>query len=116
MLDLNTQLGRDVPTAKQVFEVLRPQMRIARALQRGIETAMREGWLAQDPDMNLTDAGDDGVERALFRALVADGIESVGGWAKDLDLVYDGTKLREFVRQAIITAGAGLTPEGGFDY
>lgn len=116
MLDLNTPLGREVPTAQQVLEVIRPQLRMAGALQVGVNTGIRDGWLESTPDLELADSGDDHVQTALFIALVENALSSVGQWAADVTLVFDKARTREFIRQALVEASAHTLPPGSLAY
>lgn len=121
MVDLTTELGRPVATAQQVFEVIRPELRIMRACYQGEIAAMRAGWLAASPDLELTDGGDEHASGVVFAALQQSAVESVGDWARDMQLVYDKTKVSEFIRRALIDAmclegGEDPLPAGSLDY
>lgn len=122
MLDLNHDLGRPVATAQQVIEVIRPELRMIRAFHRGKMDGIRTGWLQADPDLNLSDGGDDHAETVVFTALLDSGLDSVGSWSRDEGLVYDSAKVREFIRVALIAAMTegddhdALLPAGTLDY
>jgi hypothetical protein len=121
MVDLTTNLGRDVATAQQVLEVIRPELRIMRAHYQGEIAAMRAGWLEASPDLELTDGGDEHASGVVFAALQESAIESVGQWARDMDLVFDKAKVAEFIRCALIDAmvtvgGCEQLPPGALDY
>lgn len=121
MLEMNITLGRNVATTQQVLEVIRPQLRIMRACYQGVIAACLSGWIECNPDLELTDGGDVHADDVVFNAIWEDAIRSVGQWAKDVDLVFDGAKLREFIRRALIDAmvtvgGEDPLPEGALDY
>jgi predicted DNA-binding protein (UPF0278 family) len=124
MVDLTASLGREVATPQQVLEVIRPELRIMRAFYRGVIAAMRAGWLASTPDLELADGGDDNAETVVFQALHESAQESVKQWAHDMGLVYDKVKVGEFVRQGLMDAMYGddhdliddPLPEGALDY
>lgn len=121
MVDLTTPLGRDVATAQQVLEVIRPELRIMRAHYQGVIAACRAGWIEANPDLELTDGGDDHADNAVFEALRASALSSVGDWSRDMGLVFDKEKVTEFIRQALIDAmvtvgGEDPLPEGALEY
>lgn len=96
MVELSTFLGRDVPTAREILEVIRPQLHVALccgpALQVGIP---RDG-----DNVPLDDADLSAIE-AVFDGLVQDALGSVKSWASDVSKVYDGSKVLEFVDAVI---------------
>lgn len=121
-MDYMTQsLGREVPTTQQVLEVIRPELRIMRATYRGVIDAIRREELQADPDLELTDGGDQHAYDVVFSALLDDAVDSVGQWSRDLGLVYDSTKVREFCRRCMCDAmvtigGEEQLPEGALEY
>lgn len=121
MLDMEISLGRSVATTQQILEVIRPQLRIARALYRGIMDGCRDGWLDASPDLELTDGADEAVFDDLFGALRSGALSSVRDWARDVGLVFDGNATQEFIRRALVAAMMekgqpdGL-PAGALDY
>jgi predicted DNA-binding protein (UPF0278 family) len=121
MVDLTTPLGREVATPQQVLEVIRPEIRIMRAHYQGVIAACRAGLIESSPDLELTDGGDEHADAAVFEALRESAGQSVKDWSRDMGLVFDNEKAREFIRQALIDAmvtegGYDPLPEGALDY
>lgn len=120
-LDLTVQLGRNVATATDVLQVIRPELRLTRAYYRGVLDAARDGWLETNPDLELTDSADRYVSDNLFDFIWASAVTSVGQWATDVEVVFDKARLREFIREALVNAmvdkgGREMLPEGALDY
>lgn len=105
-----TYLGREVATPEQVLQVIRPQMRMARCLYRGILDAALEGWLDANEDLELNDGGDNAAWDKAHMGLIEDAELNVRQWANDMAVVFDKDRLREFVRIALSDA---MTAKGG---
>lgn len=121
MLDMNISLGRSVATTHQILQVIRPQLRLMRAIYRGVIEACRDGWLDANEDLELNDGGDQHVDEIVFEAIRTDALSSVRDWARDVGLVFDGNATQEFIRQALISAmvtrgGIDDLPAGALDY
>lgn len=77
MVDLTVPLGRPVPTATQVVDVIRGSLRLAAVIGPALLEAMRLDRPAHDEDLNLDDGSDAHAERAVFNALVEAGMANV---------------------------------------
>jgi hypothetical protein len=104
VIDINFNLGRNVPTAQQVIEVIRPELRMIRAFHMGVIDRMRAEQIQCDPDLNMTDGGDKVAAGAVFAALRESAVGSVQQWARDIGLAYDKGRVEEFVHSCLIAA------------
>lgn len=95
MVELSTFLGRDVPTPREILEVIRPQLHVALCCGPALAVGIPRG------DENQADAGDQAAMDAVFDALVANAVGSIKSWASDVDKVFDGEKMLNFVTMAI---------------
>lgn len=106
-LDMTTPMGRDVPTAQQVLEVVRGSLRLALVFGEAVRESIRNGQLQGTPDLELEDGNDDGAETAVFNALVADGLKNVKEWAHDMGMVFDQARVTTFIANAVREAYTG---------
>ena len=121
MVDMTQSLGRDVTTTEEVLSLIRGDLRIARALYRGIIAEVRAGRMEADPDLELTDGNDSHAFDRAFEALRASAYSNVTDWAGDEGKVFDKAKVQEFIRLALIAAmglegGDDRLPAGALDY
>ena len=104
MVDMTTNLGREVITTTELLQLIRPELRIIRAHYRGLVLGMRTGQIDHDEDLNATDGGDSHAIGAVFTALRESAMGNVVDWCRDMDRVFDKAKVAEFIRQALIAA------------
>lgn len=97
MVDSTFNLGRSVPTAREVLEVIRPNLRLAAVIGPIVYSTFVHN---SGPDGCL-DGGDQAAADAVFDGLREDALRNVKDWAGDVVKVYDGAKLTEFVGMAL---------------
>jgi hypothetical protein len=107
MVDSTFNLGRSVPTAREVLEVIRPDLRLAALIGPMLQSVLARVPAPADPAqpdapiVYVMEGGDHEAFDAVFDALREDALRNVKDWAGDLGKVYDGDKLRGFVAAAL---------------
>ncbi|MFL6864046.1 MAG: hypothetical protein ACJ8DZ_13715 [Allosphingosinicella sp.] len=107
MVDPTTNLGREVPTPREVLEVIRPQLRFAALIGPAIDVGIQheQGPLHNEPDpirpQMILSGEDQWVSDSVFDALRENAAVSVKTWARDCGKVFDQAKMTAFIGAAL---------------
>lgn len=104
MLDISTPLGRAVPTPVEILAVIKPELRVSKAIYTGVMKAMRDGWLDGDEDMKLGDGDDEAALNEVFGALKDAAMKRVKSYTRAAGLVFDEAAMQNFVHMALLAA------------
>jgi hypothetical protein len=117
MVDLNLALGREIPTAREVLEVIRPQLRLAAVIFPVVHfTFETHAFVGEGRDEEPSLGSDDQcASDSVFDALRESALASVADWARDLGKVYDKGKLTTFVGFALNEAANGTPSDALLD-
>lgn len=98
MVNLATNLGRDVPTPREILEVIRPQLRFAAIIGPAVESVFTVNR-DDGPDWMIPE--DESARDVVFDALRDDAAGSVKMWARDCDKVFDQAKMTALIAEAL---------------
>lgn len=117
MVDPTFNLGRSVPTAREVLEVIRPQLRLGAVIGPVVvSTFSSSQFVAPGQDEESSLGGDDyAALDVLLLALRDDAVRNVKQWASDVDKVFDGAALVIFISEALGEVVHGVPSDAVLD-
>lgn len=104
--DPSASMGRTVPTAQQVFDVIMPHLRLMTVYGEAIRNTS-ETRLPRGADGKLSHGADKAVDAAMTAAVAGHALEDVQRWSKEDGLVFDSAKVSDFIARALDEAKAG---------
>lgn len=99
-------MGRSVPTAQQVFDVIKSYLRLMTIYGEAVRNTS-DSRLPPGPDGKLSHGADKAVDAAMTASMAGHALEDVQRFAKEDGLVFDSTKVSDFIARALDEAKAG---------